>query len=166
MTHPLVDQLRFTRHEFQRALRDLSPEDAVTRILPMNSISWNVGHLAWQEQKYFLWYGLAQMPYPDIDHDFAFGCAASTPELEYVLSAWQDITALSDTWLEQISVEILEKSIQHNNRETNFGNLIWRTLYHYWYHIGENMAIRQQLGQSNLPVFVGNLDGRAPFRQE
>lgn len=54
MTYPLVIQLRFTRREFQRALEGLSEEDARKRILPMNCISWNVGHLAWQEQRYFL----------------------------------------------------------------------------------------------------------------
>ncbi len=166
MPHPLIDQLRFTRHEFKRALRDLSEEDACKRLLPMNSISWNVGHLAWQEQRYFLWYGLGQMPYPEIDNDFAFGCPASTPALEKVLSVWQDIIKISDSWLDHVTVESLQKPLMHNERETNFGNLIWRTLYHYWYHIGENLALRQQLGHSNLPVFVGNLDGHAPYRPE
>lgn len=166
MIHPLVDQLRFTRHEFQRALRNLNPEDSLIRPLPMNCISWNVGHLAWQEQKYFLWYGMGQMPYPKIDRDFAYGCPASTPALDYVFSAWQDIITISDSWLDQLTNETLQKTIVHNERQTNFGNLIWRTLYHYWYHIGENLAIRQQLGHTNLPEFVGNLDGRAPYRPE
>ena len=40
------------------------------------------------------------------------------------------------------------------------------TIYHYWYHNGENQAIRQQLGHKKLPVFVGNLDDRAPYRPE
>ena len=39
-------------------------------------------------------------------------------------------------------------------------------IYHYWYHIGENMAIRQMLGQTKLPDFVGDLDGKAPYRAE
>ncbi len=166
MPHPLIDQLRFTRHEFKRALRDINEEDACKRLLPMNSISWNVGHLAWQEQRYFLWYGLGQMPYPEIDHDFAFGCPASTPALEKVLPMWQDIIQISDSWMDQLTIESLQKPLMHNDRETNLGNLLWRTLYHYWYHIGENLAIRQQLGHSDLPVFVGNLDGRAPYRTE
>ena len=53
MPHPLVDHLRFTRLEFKRALSRINEEDASKRLLPMNSISWNVGHLAWQEQKFF-----------------------------------------------------------------------------------------------------------------
>jgi hypothetical protein len=54
MPHPLVLQLRFSRHEFQRALAGLSDEDARRRVMPMNCISWNIGHLAWQEQRYWL----------------------------------------------------------------------------------------------------------------
>jgi hypothetical protein len=49
--HPLVLQLQFTRSEFKRGLKGLSEEDASHRLLPMNCISWNVGHLAWQEQR-------------------------------------------------------------------------------------------------------------------
>ena len=53
--HPLVLQLKFTRSEFKRALKGLSEGDAGKRLLPMNCISWNVGHLSWQEQKYILY---------------------------------------------------------------------------------------------------------------
>ena len=49
MPHPLVEQLRFTRSGFLRAIKGLSDADARKRILPMNCISWNIGHLAWQE---------------------------------------------------------------------------------------------------------------------
>ena len=55
MLHPLVVQLRFTRSEFRHALAGLSDADARRRFLPMNCISWNIGHLAWQEQRYWLW---------------------------------------------------------------------------------------------------------------
>ena len=43
------------------------------------------------------------------------------------------------------------------------GHLL-RVLYHYWYHIGESMAIRQLLGHEKLPQFVGDPDGKAPYR--
>ena len=46
----------------------------------------------------------------------------------------------------------------------SFGSLLLRNIYHYWYHIGENAAIRQQLGHTNLPDFVGNIDDEAPYR--
>ena len=54
MTHPLVDQLRFARSEFVRSLAGVSDEDARRRLEPMNCLSWMVGHLADQEQRYWL----------------------------------------------------------------------------------------------------------------
>ena len=46
------------------------------------------------------------------------------------------------------------------------GNLLQRTIYHYWFHTGENMAIRQMLGHKRLPQFVGGIDDQAPYRPE
>ena len=42
-------------------------------------------------------------------------------------------------------------------------SLLQRVIYHYWYHNGENCAIRQMLGHTNLPQFVGNIDEEAPY---
>lgn len=39
-------------------------------------------------------------------------------------------------------------------------------IYHYWYHTGEIMAVRQLLGHERLPQFVGALDRKAPYRPE
>jgi len=99
-THPLVLQLKFTRSEFKRGLKGLSEEDASKRLLPMNCISWNVGHLAWQEQKYILYYGQGQMPYPEIDKVFAYGAPASMPSMRETLILWQKITQSTNAWLE------------------------------------------------------------------
>ena len=41
-----------------------------------------------------------------------------------------------------------------------------RVIYHYWYHTGENLAIRQLLGHTDLPEFVGNIDDEAPYRKK
>src|SRR5262245_51792046 len=54
MAHPLVDQLRFTRSEWQRALEGVPDADGLKRLQPMNSIGWIVSHLAWHEQLSFL----------------------------------------------------------------------------------------------------------------
>jgi hypothetical protein len=62
MPHPLVDQLRFTRSEFQRGLAGLTDEETRRRFGPMNCIAWNVGHLAWQEQRYWLEGGQGRIP--------------------------------------------------------------------------------------------------------
>lgn len=167
--HPLVAQLRFTRSEFRRALKGLKEADAAHRILPMNCISWNVGHLAWQEQRYFLHLAQGQMLLPEIDRLFAYGAPASTPPLADMLSAWATITATADPWLDaQTSESLLTHVRKADGTPTDriFGSLIQRTIYHYWYHTGENMAIRQMLGHMRLAQFVGAIDDHAPYTPE
>jgi len=168
LPHPMVDQLRFTRSEFLRAIRGVGEADACQRILPMNCISWNVGHLAWQEQRYFLFLAQGQMPFPDINRDFAYGAPASTPALKEMLAAWKTITKAVDPWLDaQTPAKLMLKVIRDGKPiEVTYGNLLERLIYHYWYHLGENMAIRQQLGHKRLPQFVGNIDEKAPYRPE
>ena len=168
MPHPLVIQLRFTRGEFLSAIKGVNDEDATKRLLPMNCISWNIGHLTWQEQRYFLYYGQGQMLLPEINKNFAVGAPASTPPLKDVLEAWRAITAAADPWLDTLTTAKLEQHVIRNGKQTAriYGNLLQRVIYHYWYHIGENMAIRQQLGHVRLPQFVGDIDGKAPFRPE
>jgi len=167
-THPLVLQLRFTRSEFMRAIKRIGADEARRRLEPMNCISWNVGHLAWQEQRYFITVGQGRTPYPDIEERFASGGPASTPALAEVLDAWRAITAEADPWLDTLTTG---KLLEHPTREGKplariYGNLLQRVIYHYWYHIGENMAIRQQLGHRRLPQFVGNIDDEASYRPE
>ncbi len=167
--HTLVLQLKFTREEFKRALKGLSDEDASNRLLPMNCISWNVGHLAWQEQRYFLYFGQGQLPYPEVQEAFAYGAPASTPSLREARSFWRKITKLADPWLESLTTVKLKSHILKPDgtpSERVIGNLLQRVIYHYWYHTGENLAIRQMLGHKNLPQFVGNIDDQAPYTPE
>ncbi|OGN89426.1 MAG: hypothetical protein A2Y88_04650 [Chloroflexi bacterium RBG_13_48_10] len=167
--HPLVMQLKFTRSEFHRAIKGLSEEEATKRLLPMNCISWNVGHLAWQEQRYFLYYGQGQMPYPEVQEAYAYGAAGSTPPLREVLGYWRKIMKAADPWLESLNSEKLQEHFLKADgkpSERIFGSLLQRTIYHYWYHTGENLAIRQMLGHTHLPQFVGNIDGQAPYTPE
>jgi uncharacterized damage-inducible protein DinB len=165
MTHPLVVQLRFARSEFRRGLVGISDEEAQRRFMPMNCISWNIGHLAWQEQRYWLWRGQGKMLLPEVNDAFANGAPASTPGLEEAWSAWEAITAAADPWLDALTTQKLQ---EHAVRDAKvrpyiYGSLLLRMIYHYWYHAGENMAIRQMLGHTNLPEFVGNIDGEAPY---
>jgi uncharacterized damage-inducible protein DinB len=166
MSHPLVQQLRFTRSEFKRGLKGLTDEEARRRFLPMNCISWNVGHLAWQEQRYFLFFAQVQMLLQQVNDQFAYGAPASTPPLAEVLSAWNIITQAADPWLDCLTNEKLQEHVIIDGKpsERIFGNLLQRVIYHYWYHTGENMGIRQNLGHTNLPEFVGNIDDEAPYR--
>jgi uncharacterized damage-inducible protein DinB len=166
--HSLVAQLRFTRSEFQRALTGLAPDDARKRILPMNCISWNVGHLAWQEQRYFLTFAQGQILLPELNEQFAYGAPASTPTLDEMQQAWQTVTRAADLWLDTVTTVGLQQLFSSPAADwtTSFGNLVQRVIYHYWYHTGENMAIRQMLGHTELVDFVGDLDGEAPYRPD
>jgi hypothetical protein len=168
MAHPLVDQLRFTRSEFMRGIKGLTDKDARKRLLPMNCISWNIGHLAWQEQRYFLYFGQGQILLPDINDEFAYGAPASTPALKDVLKTWRTITEAADPWLDSLTSAKLQQFVMNKGKPTSrmIGNLLQRTIYHYWYHLGENMAIRQKLGHTNLAQFVGNIDRQAPYKPE
>ena len=168
MTHPLVLQLRFTRSEFRRALQDLKDADAHRRFMPMNCLSWNLGHLAWQEQRYFLFYAQGQMLLPWINELFAYGAPASTPALDEMWAAWNTITQAADPWLDALTREKLQEHVVRKGRPGPyvFGSLLLRMIYHYWYHTGENLAIRQMLGHTDLPQFVGNIDRQAPYVPE
>lgn len=169
IVHPLVLQLRFARSEFKRGLKGLSEQEASKRLLPMNSISWNVGHLAWQEQRYFLFYGQGQMPFPELQELYAYHAPASTPSLRAMLSIWKDVTQAADPWLDSLTSEKLHTPflLESGKPSTRiFGSLLLRTIYHYWYHNGENLAIRQMLGHTNLPEFVGNIDRQAAYTPE
>ena len=168
MTNPLVLQLRFTRNEFRRALQGLKDADARKRLLPMNCISWNIGHLAWQEQRYFLFYAQGQLPLPKVNELFAYGAPASTPALDEMWAAWNTITQAADPWLDALTIDGLQQHVVRDGKPTEyiFGSLLQRMIYHYWYHTGENMAIRQMLGHADLAEFVGDIDGEAPYRPE
>ena len=168
MPHPLVDQLRFTRSEFIRGIRGVTDADARRRNGPMNSVSWNVGHLAWQEQQYFVTWPTGKRPFPDIDREFVSGGPASTPPLQRVLDAWRAITAAADPWLDTLTSDDLERHVVSGGAELKrrYGDLVQRVIYHYWFHTGENAAIRQQLSHTRLPQFVGDIDAKAPYRPD
>jgi hypothetical protein len=166
VTHPLVDQLRFTRSEWLRALRGTPEEDGERRLQPMNSIGWIVGHLAWQEQRYWLTRAAGTTPRPDLNATVASGGPATTPPLREMLAAWRSITADVDPWLESLTTEALLVSLPPPGPKRSVGDSIRRVTYHYWFHIGEILAIRQILGHRRLPEYVGDIELKAPYRAE
>jgi hypothetical protein len=168
MVHPLVEQLRFARSEFRRGLVGVSDEEARHRFLPVNSISWNIGHLAWQEQRYWLMSPQGIILLPEVDRDFCYGAPASTPPLDEVWAAWETITTAADPWLDAVTTETLLSEATRDGKPIGvaIGSRLLRMIYHYWFHTGENAAIRQQLGHTDLPDFVGNIQDEAPFRTE
>ena len=78
------------------------------------------------------------------------------------------VTQASDPWLDAVTTARLTAPVKLPGWgiETTFGSLMLRVIDHYWYHIGESMAIRQLLGHAGLPDFVGDIDGEAPYRPE
>jgi hypothetical protein len=169
MPHPLVRQLRFTRSEFARALKGVRDEEAERRVHDLNSLAWTVGHLAWQEQKYFLHYAQGSMPFPEVDRAFRPGAPASTPRLTEMLSIWTSITAGADPWLDTLgTVTMAAPYVKRDGTPGGriIGDLVQRVIYHYWYHLGQNLAVRKLLGHAPLPQFVGNLDGKASYVPE
>ena len=168
MAHPLVDQLRFTRSEWLRALDGIPEADAEIRLQPMNSIGWIVFHLAWHEQRDFVTRLQGRTPVPEANVHGANGQPASTPPIAEALRAWRAVTAAADPALDRLDGTALEAWIP-GTREPNtrlVGSSLQRVIYHYWFHTGEITAIRQILGHAGVPEFVGDIDRHAPFRAE
>lgn len=167
MVHPLVVQLRFTRSEFQRALAGVTEEEALRRFEPMNCISWIVGHLAAQEQRYWLTLAQGKTIVPEVN-EMGFGRPASTPSLAAMWAAWHTIMQATDTHLDTLTNEMLTTHMTVNGQPVpeSIGSMLRRVTYHYWYHLGESQAIRQLLGHTNLPVFVGAIHDEAPYVPE
>jgi len=166
--HPLVDQLRFTRSEWLRGLKGVTEEGAARHFGPMNSIGWIVGHLAWQEQRYLLYRPQGIMLREDIQKNFTTGGPMSTPSLAETLAAWRSITKASEPFLDRLTTKKLLVDLPLNGKRSgqSQGSAIRRMTYHYWFHIGEILAIRQQLREKGLPEYVGSIEAKAPYRPE
>lgn len=168
MTHPLVTQLKFTRREFQRGLKGVTDEEARHRFLPMNCISWIIGHLAFQEQRYWLYRAQGKTLIPELNKIAGFGQPASTPPLDEMWEAWHAITKACDPYLESLTTDMLttHMMVRGKRHSESIGSMLRRVAYHYWYHNGEAQAIRQLLGHTKLPQFVGAIHDEAPYVPE
>ena len=143
MAHPLVDQLRFTRGEWLRALDGVPEADGVRRLLTRLQ-------------------GLT--PVPEAAELAATGGPASTPPLGAAMAAWHTVTSAADPALDSLDTTALQQWMPNAPTPRLVGTTIQRVTYHYWSHIGEIIAIRQILGHAGVPEFVGDLDGLAPYR--
>ena len=81
MAHMLIEQLRFTRSEWVRALRGVTEEDANRHFGQMNSIGWIVGHLAWHEQRICCQRPRGVVLVPSLNEEYYSGSPMSTPSL-------------------------------------------------------------------------------------
>ena len=163
MAHPLVEQLRFTRREWLRGLEDVTPEDAARHFGPINTLSWMIGHLAAQEQRYWLQrpQGITITP---VVEQCGFGKPACSPPLEEMWAAWHAITQATDSYLD----------LAHDRDTANLYSGRWQAAsrnhrhadaashHDYWFHLGELQAVRQMLGHTDLPVFIGRIPAFEP----
>jgi hypothetical protein len=162
MVHPLVAQLRFTRGEWLRGLEGVTDEEGSRRFEQMNALGWMVGHLASHEQSYWLDWGQGQTLVPEV-YACASGQPASTPPLSEMLAGWRAIVAASEGYLDQLDARALAGHWEVNGQPSreSIGTALYRITYHYWFHLGEMQAVRQLLGHTDLPRYVGNLSGVA-----
>ncbi|HSR32393.1 MAG TPA: DinB family protein [Anaerolineae bacterium] len=157
--HPMVIQLRFARSEFLRCLEGVSAEDAIHRFEPMNCISWIVGHLANQENAYWVLVAQGRTVAPGLNDLVGYGKPASTPPLDEMWETWREVTRAADEFLDTLTTEDLQTHMEWRGkpRPESIGTMLYRNIYHYWFHTGEAHAIRQTLRQGELPQFVGDM---------
>jgi hypothetical protein len=167
MTHPRVDQLRFARFEWQRGLAGMTEVDAGIRFIPMNSISWMVGHMAWHERLCWMRRARGLKVEPALDA-FATGRRASTPSFARMQAAWERIVAGADPYLDALTTADLQRPLAHDPREhpPTAGSQLQYVTYHYWAHIGEVSAVRQLLEHPGLAEYVGDFPPEAEYRPE
>ena len=167
MSHQRVEQLRFARSEWQRGLSGLSEADALRRLGPMNSISWMLGHLAWHERLCWMVRAQGQRVEPALD-DLATGKPATTPSLVGMQVIWARVVHAADHYLDGLTTTDLERPQAHDVRANapTTGTQLQYITCHYWSHVGEASAIRQMLGHTGLPEFVGSMPAEAHFRRD
>jgi hypothetical protein len=165
MAHLLVDQLHFTRRKWQLGLEGVSAEDAVRRLEPMNCISWMVGHLAYQE--HFMWVEVAQgrTIAPELEA-LAWGQPASTPPLGEMWAAWERVIDAANVYLQGATARTMLEHLEVDGKpyRENVGTMLLRNIYHYWYHLGEALAVRQMLGHTGLPQYIGPMTKTDHYR--
>jgi len=120
-----------------------------------------------QEHRY--WVRLAQQQdlAPGLNALVGYGRPASTPPLDEMWAVRRTVTAATDEYLDSLTPEIMKSFFQHDGRplDENIGTLLLRNIFHYWYHTGEAAAVRQVLGHTDLPEFVGDTEAAA-YRPE
>jgi hypothetical protein len=133
----------------------------------MNAISWMIGHLASQENFYWVRLGQGITLAPELRKLVGTGQPASTPPLAAMWETWHEITSTADQYLGKLTSEDLVTHFELRGRQLGekVGTMLQRTIYHYWFHIGEASAVRQILGHVNLPEFVGEMS-QAVYRPE
>ena len=156
--HHLVRYLQYVRRELRRAVDGMEVADLERRVGGINSVAWIVGHLAWQEQGYWL-VSRGRRPLVELQ---AYGRTPPTepPRFEPLFGAWARVTAAADPWLESLTEPQLREHLEGRSlfERENIGTLLTRTSGHYYLHIGQITAVRKLLDYP-VPGFVGSQAG-------
>lgn len=163
-----VELLHFARHKFCLALEGVSASDAVKRVGPLNSLSWMVGHLANQERAYWLELAQGLEIHRALHARVGTGQPASTPPFDEMWAVWERITAQADVFLESLGLEDRRRVLVRGGRPAKYttGSLLLRNIFHYWFHTGEAIGLRQALGHTGLPEFVAEMPEFFPNQGE
>jgi hypothetical protein len=132
----IVNQLKFTRSEFRKGFTGVSEEEGARRFLPINSIGWMVGHLAWHEQLYWLTRVQGYTLIPELNELVAFRGPASQPSLKLMTTYWEQVTAEVDKYMDKVTLADLAANVVVDGKEWSYnqGTMLSRVIYHYWYH--------------------------------
>jgi len=157
--HLLVAQLRFARSEFVRCLEGITEEEGCRRVQSLNSLGWMVGHLANQENRYWVMLAQGRKFFPELNDLVGFRKPASTPSLNEMWSVWKSVTQAADAYLDTLMPEVLTTHFEWNGKtwDENVGTMLMRNTYHYWFHTGQALTVRKLLGDTALPEFVGDM---------
>lgn len=158
--HPLVTQLIFTREEFRRVWTDVDSAEGERSLSPFNSLSFIVAHVATHEHS--LWLRRAQnRTLPSALLRLRAGAEPEAPPWDAATAIWTQVTAESLPYLETITDATLDARFARDAQrpaEPAIGHHLMRLIYHYWFHIGEMHGIRQALGHTDIPEFVGPVE--------
>ncbi len=160
MAHLLVMQLRFARSEFVRCFENVSADEACTHIEQMNCLSWMIGHLAEQEQRFWVLRVQGKEVVSGLHEIVGPRRPTSTPPPDEMWEAWHTITSAADDYLDTVTPDVLQTYLQREDGKApyeNVGTKLLRNIYHYWIHIGQAVLIRKLLGHVTLPQCVGDM---------
>ena len=124
--------------------------------------------LSQEENAYWVFVAQRQTLEPGLRDLVGYGKPASTPPLVDMWTAWRNVTREADKYLDTLDTDLLTTHFEWKGEpmKESVGTMLQRVIFHYWYHIGESQAVRQLLGHTNLPDFVGDIGGEAPYRPE
>ena len=92
----------------------------------------------------------------------------STPSFTEMTETWQTMTKAAESYLDSLTTEILLTDLLLDGKAVGQtrGDAMRRITYHYWFHLGEVLSIRQMIGGTGLPEYVGIIEQEAPYRPE